>query len=95
MDVTCSPSRLVITSPACRPAWAAGPPGATAWTESPLGLNGYYLVSRGGKTPWRLKVRSASFSNVQVLGELLPGHRVADLTTILGSMFFVVGDMDR
>ena len=37
-----------------------------AWTEGPLGLNGYYLVSRGGKTPWRLKVRSASFSNVQV-----------------------------
>jgi NADH-quinone oxidoreductase subunit D len=65
------------------------------WTEGPLGLSGYYLVSRGGKTPWRLKVRSASFSNVQVLGELLPGHRVADLTTILGSMFFVVGDMDR
>jgi NADH-quinone oxidoreductase subunit D len=68
---------------------------AYAWTEGPLGLNGYYLVSRGGKTPWRLKVRSASFSNVQVLGELLPGHRVADLSPILGSMFFVVGDMDR
>jgi NADH-quinone oxidoreductase subunit D len=66
-----------------------------AWTEGPLGLNGYYLVSRGGKTPWRLKVRSASFSNVQVLCELLPGHRVADLSPILGSMFFVVGDMDR
>jgi NADH-quinone oxidoreductase subunit D len=66
-----------------------------AWTEGPLGLNGYYLVSRGGKTPWRLKVRSASFSNVQVLGELLPGHRVANLSPILGSMFFVVGDMDR
>jgi NADH-quinone oxidoreductase subunit D len=66
-----------------------------AWTEGPLGLSGYYLVSRGGKTPWRLKVRSASFNNVQVLGELLPGHRVADLTMILGSMFFVVGDMDR
>jgi NADH-quinone oxidoreductase subunit D len=66
-----------------------------SWTEGPLGLNGYFLVSRGGKTPWRLKVRSASFSNVQVLGEVLPGHRVADLTAILGSMFFVVGDMDR
>jgi NADH-quinone oxidoreductase subunit D len=66
-----------------------------AWTEGPLGLSGYFLVSRGGKTPWRLKVRSASFSNVQVLGEVLPGHRVADLTAILGSMFFVVGDMDR
>ena len=68
---------------------------AYAWTENPLGINGYYLVSRGGKAPWRLKLRSASFSNVQVLSELLPGSRVADLPAILGSMFFVVGDMDR
>ena len=68
---------------------------AYAWTEGPLGLSGYYLVSRGGKTPWRLKLRSASFSNMAVLPELLPGHRVADLAAILGSLFFVVGDMDR
>ena len=66
-----------------------------AWTENPAGLNGYFLVSRGGKTPWRLKLRTASFSNVQVLSEVLPGSRVADLPAILGSMFFVVGDMDR
>ena len=66
-----------------------------AWTENPLGLNGYYLVSRGDKTPWRLKLRSASFNNVQALTELLPGNRVADLVPILGSMFFVVGDVDR
>ncbi len=66
-----------------------------AWTENPPGLNGYYLVSRGGKTPWRLKLRSASFSNMQVLSEMVPGSRVADLPAILGSMFFVVGDMDR
>jgi NADH-quinone oxidoreductase subunit D len=68
---------------------------AYAWTENPLGINGYYLVSRGGKTPWRLKLRSASFGNVQVLSELLASSRVADLPAILGSMFFVVGDMDR
>jgi NADH-quinone oxidoreductase subunit D len=68
---------------------------AYAWTENPAGLNGYYLVSRGGKTPWRLKLRTASFSNMQVLSEVLPGSRVADLPAILGSMFFVVGDMDR
>ena len=67
---------------------------AYAWTEGPLGLSGYYLVSRGGKTPWRLKLRSASFSNMAVLPEVLPGHRVADLAAILGSMFFIVGDMD-
>jgi NADH-quinone oxidoreductase subunit D len=68
---------------------------AYAWTEGPLGLSGYYLVSRGGKAPWRLKLRSASFSNMAVLPEVLPGHRVADLAPILGSLFFIVGDMDR
>ncbi|WP_326645961.1 NADH-quinone oxidoreductase subunit D [Streptosporangium sp. NBC_01755] len=66
-----------------------------AWTESPLGLNGYYLVSRGEKTPWRLKLRSASFNNIQVLREMLPGNLVSDMVAILGSMFFVVGDIDK
>ncbi|MEV0386376.1 NADH-quinone oxidoreductase subunit D [Nonomuraea sp. NPDC050643] len=66
-----------------------------AWTENPLGINGYYLVSRGDKTPWRLKLRSASYSNIQVLREMLPGHLVADMVAILGSMFFVVGDIDK
>lgn len=64
-------------------------------TENPLGLNGYHLVSRGDKTPWRLKLRSASFNNVQVLRELLPGALVADMVSVLGSMFFVVGDVDK
>ena len=65
------------------------------WTENPLGVNGYYLVSRGDKTPWRLKLRSASYNNIQVLGELLPGTLVADMVAILGSLFFVVGDIDK
>jgi NADH-quinone oxidoreductase subunit D len=64
-------------------------------TENPLGINGYYLVSRGEKTPWRLKLRSASYNNVQVLAQLLPGTLVADMIAILGSMFFVVGDVDK
>ena len=64
-------------------------------TENPLGFNGYYLVSRGEKTPHRLKLRSASFNNVQVLSQLLPGCLVADMVSILGSMFFVVGDVDK
>ncbi len=72
------------------------PEGSTyAWTENPLGINGYYLVSRGEKTPWRLKLRSASFNNMSVLPQLLPGCVVADLVAILGSMFFVVGDIDK
>jgi NADH-quinone oxidoreductase subunit D len=72
------------------------PEGATyAWTENPLGLNGYYLVSRGERTPWRMKLRTASFNNVAVLPELLVGCTVADLVAVLGSLFFVVGDLDK
>jgi NADH-quinone oxidoreductase subunit D len=72
------------------------PEGETyAAVEGPLGTNGYYLVSRGQKTPWRLKLRSASFNNVSVLEELLVGERVADLETILASLFFVIGDIDK
>ncbi|HEX6328943.1 MAG TPA: hypothetical protein VFZ72_20425 [Jiangellaceae bacterium] len=66
-----------------------------AWTENPLGLNGYYLVSRGEKTPWRLKLRSASFNNIAMLPELLRGCLIADMVAILGSTFFVVGDIDK
>ncbi len=66
-----------------------------AWTENPLGVNGYYLVSKGEKTPWRLKLRSASFNNISVLPTMLPGQVVADMVAILGSMFFVVGDIDK
>ncbi|MCD0452287.1 NADH-quinone oxidoreductase subunit D [Actinocorallia sp. API 0066] len=66
-----------------------------AWTENPLGLNGYFLVSRGEKTPWRLKLRSASFNNIQVLPEMLRGLLISDMIAILGSMFFVVGDVDK
>jgi NADH-quinone oxidoreductase subunit D len=65
------------------------------WTENPLGINGYFLVSRGEKTPWRLKLRSASFNNISVLPQMLPGCVVADMIAILGSMFFVVGDIDK
>jgi NADH-quinone oxidoreductase subunit D len=72
------------------------PEGATyAWTENPLGINGYYLVSRGEKTPWRMKLRTASFNNIAVLPEVLDGCLVADMVAILGSMFFVVGDIDK
>ena len=72
------------------------PEGQTySWTENPLGINGYYLVSRGDKTPWRLKLRSASFNNISALPEMLPNTIVADMIAILGSMFFVVGDIDK
>ena len=65
------------------------------WTENPLGINGYYLVSRGERTPYRLKLRTASFANVAALSRLLPGVLLRDLVAVLGSVFFVVGDVDR
>ena len=64
-------------------------------TENPLGLMGYYVVGDGSDFPYRLKMRTASFSNVSVIPALLPGTLVPDLIAILGSVFFVVGDVDR
>jgi len=64
-------------------------------TENPLGLMGYYLVGDGSKFPYRLKMRTASFSNVSVLPAMLPGTLLSDLIAILGSIFFVVGDVDK
>jgi NADH-quinone oxidoreductase subunit D len=64
-------------------------------TENPLGLMGYYVVGTGGKNPYRLKMRTASFSNVSVIPAMLPGALLPDLIAILGSIFFVVGDVDR
>jgi NADH-quinone oxidoreductase subunit D len=64
-------------------------------TENPLGLMGYYLIGNGKPEPYRMKMRTASFSNVSVLPAMLPGTLVPDLIAILGSVFFVVGDVDR
>jgi len=64
-------------------------------TENPLGLMGYYVVGNGSKSPYRLKMRTASFSNISVLPELLQGQLLPDLIAIMGSVFFVVGDVDR
>jgi NADH-quinone oxidoreductase subunit D len=78
------------------PKTVRAPEGHTyCWTENPLGAMGYYLVSRGEKTPWRLAMRTASFNNVASLKDVLPGTRVADVVTVLASMFFVVGDIDK
>lgn len=63
--------------------------------ENPLGELGYYLVSDGGDKPYRMKIRTPSFSNVSVVPEMLAGAYVPDMIAILGSMFFVVGDVDR
>jgi NADH-quinone oxidoreductase subunit D len=68
---------------------------AYAWTEGPLGASGYYVVSRGDRTPWRLKMRTPSYAHVQVLEAMLPGTGLEHLVTVLASMSFVLGDVDR
>ena len=78
------------------PKTVKAPEGSTyAWTENPLGIQGYYLVSRGDRVPWRLAMRTASFNNVSALGAVLPGTRLEDLLTVLASFFFVIGDIDK
>ncbi|MFP5225797.1 MAG: NADH-quinone oxidoreductase subunit D [Actinomycetota bacterium] len=64
-------------------------------TENSLGETGYYLVSRGEKEPWRFKMRTPSFHNVSMIPELLEGILLPDLISVLGSVFYVVGDVDR
>lgn len=63
--------------------------------ENPKGEMGYHVVSEGGRGPYRLKIRSASFSNLSVLPWLLKGQLVPDIIAILGSLDFVLGDVDR
>ena len=72
-------------------------PEGEAWveTENPLGQMGYYVVSKGATGPFRVKIRSASFSNVSILPWLLQGVYVPDVITILGSLYFILGDIDR
>jgi NADH-quinone oxidoreductase subunit D len=64
-------------------------------TENSLGETGYYLVSRGETEPWRFKMRTPSFHNVSMIPELLEGVLLPDLISVLGSVFYVVGDVDR
>jgi NADH-quinone oxidoreductase subunit D len=64
-------------------------------TENPLGEMGYYVVSKGDLVPFRVKIRSASFSNISITPWLLQGVYVPDIITILASLYFILGDIDR
>lgn len=63
--------------------------------ENPKGELGFYINSKGGGVPHRLKIRSPSFINLSILGKLLPGHMMSDVVAILGSLDFVMGESDR
>ena len=72
-------------------------PVGEAWvhTDNPLGEMGYYVVSKGGLGPFRTKIRTPSFSNISILPWLLKGVYVPDVITILSSLYFILGDIDR
>ena len=63
--------------------------------ENPKGEMGYYIVSDGGQGPYRLKIRSASFNNISILPWILEDTLIPDIIAVLGSLDFVLGDVDR
>jgi NADH-quinone oxidoreductase subunit D len=63
--------------------------------ENPKGALGFYVVSKGGGVPWRLKIRSPSFCNLSILPKVCTGQMVSDVVSILGSLDFVMGECDR
>jgi len=72
------------------------PPGEVYFgAENPKGELGFYIHSKGGGVPYRLKIRAPSFVNLSILPKILPGHMVSDVVAILGSLDFVMGEADR
>jgi NADH-quinone oxidoreductase subunit D len=72
------------------------PPGEVYFeAENPKGALGFFVVSKGGGVPWRLKIRAPSFCNLSILPKLCVGAMLADIVVILGSLDFVMGECDR
>jgi NADH-quinone oxidoreductase subunit D len=72
------------------------PPGEVYFgAENPKGELGFYIHSKGGGTPNRLKIRAPSFCTLSILPHLLPGHMLSDTVPIFGSLDFVMGECDR
>lgn len=64
-------------------------------TECPRGELGYHIVSDGGKTPYRVKVKSSCFTHVSMLPDMAPGQMIADFVASIGSIDIVLGEVDR
>lgn len=72
------------------------PEGETyAAVEHPKGEFGIYLISDGANKPYRLKIRAAGFPHLAAFDELARGHMMTDVTTIIGSLDIVFGEIDR
>jgi NADH-quinone oxidoreductase subunit D len=63
--------------------------------ENPKGALGFFIVSKGGGVPYRMKIRSPSFCNLSILPKVCQGALVSDVVSILGSLDFVMGECDR
>jgi len=63
--------------------------------ENPKGVLGFFIVSKGGGVPWRMKIRSPSFCNLSILPKICVGTMMSDVVTLLGSLDFVMGECDR
>ncbi len=63
--------------------------------ESSKGELGVYFISDGSEYPWRAKLRGPSFVNLQILPEMIRGHKMSDTVAILGSIDIVLGEVDR
>jgi NADH-quinone oxidoreductase subunit C/D len=72
------------------------PPGeACVSVEGTKGINGYYLVSDGSTMSYRTRIRTPSFAHLQMIPAISRGHLLADLIAIVGSIDFVMADVDR
>ncbi len=63
--------------------------------EAPKGEMGVYLVSTGGPKPYRAKIRAPGYVHLQAMDKMAKGHMLADVTTIIGTMDIVFGEIDR
>jgi len=63
--------------------------------ENPKGEVGFYIVSDGGPKPYRMKVRAASFVNLQALPQMVEGRLIADVVAVIGTLDIVLGEIDR
>ena len=72
------------------------PPGEVYFgAENPKGELGFYINSRGGGTPYRLKIRAPGFAHLAAMDEMARGHMIADTVAVIGTMDIVFGEIDR
>jgi len=63
--------------------------------EAVGGINGVFIVSTGDTTPWRVRLRTASYANAQSMAAALPGTALSDLPAAVGSFLTIAGDIDH